>query len=168
MRDRTNWLHLSALKPIIVSTQQLQCGQLTCPHYHPGQQWDGAELPTASSHLQLRHNQRGRCSGAWRAAWPSPGTEHLQDKVSSSSAWLFSLEHHVRLTGICAPSIIHCFTEMVANYFWEVRIEGISAWEGKLGACWAFRQQEPWEQSNLEAPSGLTGTELTALMCSYV
>lgn len=66
------------------------------------------------------------------------------------------------------PSIIHCFTEMVANYFWEIRTEGTNALEEKLGACWAFRQQEPWEQSNLEAPSGLTGTELTALMCSCV
>lgn len=78
VRDRTNWLHHSALKPI--SFNQVQCGQLTCLHYHPGQRWDGAELPTASSHLQLRHNRREHCSDDWQAAWPSPGTEHLQNK----------------------------------------------------------------------------------------
>lgn len=108
-----NWLHHSAIKTMtfnLVST-----GQLTCLHYHPGQQWDGAEQPTASSHLRLQHNQREHCSDAWQAAWPSPGIDHLQNKVFPSSA-LSTLQHLLPWAGICAakkhtkcraPSIIH-------------------------------------------------------------
>lgn len=80
--DRTNSLHHSATKNMTFGPVSI--GQLTCLHYRPGQQWDGAEPPTASSHLQLQHNQREHCSDAWQAAWPSPGTDHLQHKTLSS------------------------------------------------------------------------------------
>lgn len=105
VRDRTNWLYHSALKSIGFNPVSA-VWSLTCLHYHPGQQWDGAELPTASSHLQLQHNRREHCSDAWQAAWPSPGTEHLQHKILSASAQLFSMEHHLLLTGICAVTEI--------------------------------------------------------------
>lgn len=116
--DTTNWPHHPAIKNMTFNPVSID--QLTCLHYHPGQQWDGAEQPTASSHLQLQHNQREHCSDAWQAAWPSPGTDNLQHKVLSSSVQLSSLQHHLLLTGILCcqrntkcrpPSIIHWFTE---------------------------------------------------------
>ena len=153
--DRTNRRNHSAIKTMTFNP--VSTGQLTCLHYHPAQQWDGAEQPTASSHLQLQHNQREHCSDAWQAAWPSPRTDHLQHKVLSSSVRLSSLQHHLLLTRICAAKEIWSADHQalstdslrqVANYSWDVRIEGMSPLEEKLGACWAFRQQESWEQSN--------------------
>lgn len=101
--DKPTAIEEVAFKP----ASRAPCQQwLTCLRYHPGQRWGGAERPTASSHLRLQRSQREHCNGAWQAASPSPGRDHLQGKVWSPSARLSSLQHLPLLAGVCAATEI--------------------------------------------------------------